>query len=158
MTGDDDANGMIFDFETDFAGTLRCIPMSVRMKLDQCGIKLSLKQWSRIPAAERRQLLSEPCDTPSNVSLYESLLVRLIETWTAAAVEMVHPDPAPAWADARQVPRRLLDYAAALGVTPPSAEQWASLPSLQRFALFKLTRPGHDNDNFIPALREFGLL
>jgi hypothetical protein len=28
----------------------------------------------------------------------------------------------------------------------------------QRFALFKLTRPNHDNDNFIPAMREFGLL
>lgn len=29
---------------------------------------------------------------------------------------------------------------------------------LQRFALYKLTRPGHDNDNFLPAMREFGLV
>jgi len=28
---------------------------------------------------------------------------------------------------------------------------------LQRFALFKLTRKGHGNRNFLPALREFGL-
>jgi hypothetical protein len=32
------------------------------------------------------------------------------------------------------------------------------LSVLQRFALFKLTRPGHDNDNLEPAMREFGLL
>jgi len=24
--------------------------------------------------------------------------------------------------------------------------------------LFKLTRPGHTNENFIPAMREFGLV
>jgi len=35
--------------------------------------------------------------------------------------------------------------------------QWKNLNSLQRFALIKLTRGGHENENFIPALREFGL-
>ncbi|NVN38861.1 nitrate reductase associated protein, partial [Komagataeibacter swingsii] len=29
------------------------------------------------------------------------------------------------------------------------------LSVLQRFALLKLTRPGHENQNFEPALREF---
>ena len=37
----------IFDFEADFAHGLRCIPMVVRLKLDRCLIRLSLKQWSR---------------------------------------------------------------------------------------------------------------
>lgn len=41
--------------------------------------------------------------------------------------------------------------------TAPSPQQWASLTTLRRFALFKLTRPGHDNDNFVPAMLEFGL-
>ena len=37
-------------------------------------------------------------------------------------------------------------------------EQWAALAPLQRFALYKLTRPGHKNENFLPAMREFTLL
>ena len=47
----------IFAFELDFAGTLRCIPMVVRFKLDQAGIKLTLRQWSRLDRAERQDLV-----------------------------------------------------------------------------------------------------
>jgi hypothetical protein len=83
----------IFDFERDFAGSLRCIPMIVRFKLDQCGVKLSLRQWSQL------------CQRP--------------------------------------------------GPRPPCLSIWARWTPLQRFALFKLTRAGHDNDNFGPALVEF---
>ena len=43
-------------------------------------------------------------------------------------------------------------------VTPPTVAQWAALSPLQRFAIFKLTRPGHTNENFEPAMREFGLI
>jgi hypothetical protein len=45
-----------------------------------------------------------------------------------------------------------------LGVQAPSSEQWLGLSALQRFVLLKLSRPGSDNRNLIPALREFGLL
>jgi hypothetical protein len=34
---------------------------------------------------------------------------------------------------------------------------WNELAPLQRFALVKLTRGGHENANFLPALREFGM-
>ncbi|MGK7938235.1 MAG: nitrate reductase associated protein, partial [Xenococcaceae cyanobacterium] len=36
-------------------------------------------------------------------------------------------------------------------------EQWKSLTPLQRFALIKLSRPSHENKNFLPAAKEFGL-
>ncbi|MDA0674030.1 MAG: hypothetical protein O3C67_10055, partial [Cyanobacteria bacterium] len=36
-------------------------------------------------------------------------------------------------------------------------EQGAGLIPLQRFALIKLSRPGHENRNFLPACQEFGL-
>ena len=49
---------MLFDFERDFAGSLRCIPMIARQKLDIVGIKLSLRQWSRFTRDERRQPVS----------------------------------------------------------------------------------------------------
>lgn len=67
-------------------------------------------------------------------------------------------EAAPPWADAEVVPARIRDWARGLGVVPPSSEQWAALAPLQRFALFKLTRPGHSNENFLPAMREFALL
>jgi hypothetical protein len=39
-----------------------------------------------------------------------------------------------------------------------SITQWQSLTCLQRFALIKLSRPGHENRNFPIALKEFGLM
>src|SRR5215475_8482269 len=77
----------IFRFEVDFGGTLRCIPMSVRMKLDQTGIKLSLKQWNRIPPDGRRVLVESPCDNAEDTEAYKQFLVSQIETHTRTAVE-----------------------------------------------------------------------
>ncbi len=161
-----DADGMtvkpgtpgIFGFETDFAGTLRCIPMSVRMKLDRVGIKLSLKQWNRLPGTERQALIDRPCEGGAQTESYREFLSRAIEAHTASAVEYAALEDVPAWADAAAVPVRIVQWAQHLGLTPPSVAQWAALTPLQRFALFKLTRPGHSNENFVPAMREFALL
>lgn len=38
------------------------------------------------------------------------------------------------------------------------AEGWAELNELQRFALVKLSHPGHEHRNLPRALAEFGLL
>lgn len=152
------AANTIFDFETDFAGTLRCIPMAVRLKLDYCGIKLSLKQWSRFDRDERAQLLERACDSDAAVAAYRGYLAGLIETRAKQTVEYLDAAAAPEWADVQHVPPRIVAWADGNGVRPPTLQQWVRLSPLQRFSLFKLTRPGHDNDNFVPALREFGLL
>jgi hypothetical protein len=148
----------VFAFELDFGGTLRCIPMSVRLKLDQTGIKLSLKQWNKLPAEERRQLVEKPCDELPHIESYKQYLISLIQKFTKTSVEPMPVDASPPWADAAVVPERIGVWARNLGVASPSREQWAALTPLQRFALFKLTRPGHSNDNFIPAMREFSVL
>jgi hypothetical protein len=148
----------VFRFEVDFGGTLRCIPMSVRMKLDQVAIKLSLKQWNRIPSAGRRQLVERSCDSAAEAQAYKDYLISLIEEHTGTEVEFAPADAAPAWADAAAVPERIREWARGAGVAPPTEEQWATLAPLQRFALYKLTRPGHKNENFLPAMREFALL
>ncbi len=51
----------IFDFERDFAGSLRCIPMIVRFKLDFVVVTLSLRQWSRLGHRDRELLVGMPC-------------------------------------------------------------------------------------------------
>ena len=86
------------------------------------------------------------------------MLIQFIEEFTSSRVEEVFVDAAPAWAHIHCAPERVINYATALGLPAPSTRQWAALTPLQRFALFKLTRSGHSNDNFVPAMREFGLL
>ena len=132
--------------------------MSVRLKLDQTGVKLSLKQWNKLPEEERRQLVERPCEATLQIESYKRYLISIIQQFTTTPIELMPLDDSPPWADRSVVPLRICDWAGTLGVASPSREQWAALTPLQRFALFKLTRPGHSNENFIPAMREFLIL
>jgi hypothetical protein len=148
----------VFAFELDFGGTLRCIPMSVRLKLDQTGIKLSLKHWNKLPEQDRRLLVAKACDELQQLESFKHYVISLIENFAMSTVELMPLDDSPPWADPAAVPERIRAWARNLEVAPPSPEKWAELSPLQRFTLFKLTRPGHSNDNFLPAMREFSLL
>jgi len=128
------------------------------MKLDQTGIKLSLKQWNQLAPAGRRELVERSCGSVEETAVYKQFLVSQIEAHTRTPVEYAPLDASAPWADPSVVPQRIREWAAGLEVAPPSSEQWAALTPLQRFALFKLTRPGHKNENFLPAMREFELL
>jgi hypothetical protein len=131
--------------------------MSVRMKLDQCGIKLSLRQWSRLSPDARAQLLtaagSEGQDAATYRRTLEAMMQRQPGPLNALEIEL-----SPAWEDSSHVPVQVVDFASQSGIRPPTAEELASLTRLQRFALLKLSRPGHDNVNFVPAMQQFGLL
>ncbi|MNU04240.1 hypothetical protein D3C72_2485620 [compost metagenome] len=56
-----------------------------------------------------------------------------------------------------EIPEPILAKARKMGVVFNGPKGWQRLTSLQRFTLLKLTRGGHENANFVPALREFGL-
>jgi len=52
-----------FKFEEDFVEeNIRCIPMCVRFKLDACGIKLKLSEWSKMKFEERNLLCRLECN------------------------------------------------------------------------------------------------
>lgn len=147
----------LFGFESDFVDSLRCIPMAVRFKLDLAEVKLSLRQWSRFTPADRRDLLLRACETPGEVSAYRA---RLFDLVAERVGETAKPLPEPAcdlWRIARTPAASVAAQAIRLGLAPPTSRQWAALRPLQRFALLKLARPGHDNVNFSPAMTEFGL-
>lgn len=148
----------IFAFETDFAGALYCIPMVVRRKLDLCGVKVSLKEWNRFALEEREQLVAQGCESAAEVEAYTQYVAGLIQIRTQHPAQLLDKDAGTEWNAADRVPQRVIDYAIEREVAPPTVNQWAALTPLQRFALFKLTRPGHSNENFLPAMREFGLL
>lgn len=150
-------HAQLFDFESDFVRTLRCIPMAVRLKLDVCGIKLSLRQWSRFTRSDREVLLTMPCGSRTEVEAYRAEVVDLVTSRAGeAAKPLVEPVSRP-WEDPRRVPIAVADFAASRDLSPPSRSQWAVLTPLQRFVLIKLTRDNHDNVNFSPAMIEFGL-
>jgi len=153
-----DHDSTIFQFETDFAGALYCIPMAVRRKLDLCGVKVSLKQWNRFELKERESLVMRSCDTPEQTDAYQHEVAQLLQTRAGDTPQFLDRDAGTEWNNTSAVPERLIDYCDEREVPAPNLTQWSTLTELQRFALFKLTRPGHTNENFIPAMREFGLI
>ncbi len=149
---------MIFRFERDFSASLRCIPMIARQKLDIVGIKLSLRQWSRFTHDERGRLAEMPCETAAEQEAYRALVLRLIAARTDEPPVWLAAQGLEDWRDGGGMPEAVRVQAASDGVPAPTAAQWQALTSLQRFALIKLARSKHENENFIPAMREFGIL
>ncbi|WP_414585515.1 nitrate reductase associated protein [Scytonema sp. PCC 10023] len=145
-----------FEFEADFVDSLRCIPMQVRCKLDTCGIKLKLSDWSHLTKADREALVELPCSTETEIQAYREYLQNLILQRTGTSAAELPIEPHPAWLDTN-IPINLQEKAKEFGVTL-SPQQWAELTPLQRFALIKLSRPSHENQNFPKALKEFHLL
>lgn len=150
-------DNQLFAFEDDFVTSLRCIPMAVRLKLDRSGIKLSLRQWSRFTRADRAELLETPCATAPEVDAYRARLVDLVTLRAKEEAKPLPEPPAALWELVGEAPPVVTNYALSVGLSPPTAREWRRLTELQRFALIKLTRDSHDNVNFVPAMREFGL-
>lgn len=148
----------LFAFESDFVATLRCVPMAVRLKLDRVGVKLTLRQWSRFTPADRQGLLRAPCDTAQAQKRYRRRLQALVRERTGEAARPLPAPEPPLWEILDAPPRAVVDFAHGAGAPPPSPETWRNLAELQRFVLVKLSRDNHDNVNFLPAMREFGLL
>jgi hypothetical protein len=148
----------LFAFESDFVVSLRCVPMAVRFKLDACGIKLTLRQWSRFTQEDRQALLLAPCGSPQEVEAYRDRLVILIAGRTGDVAKLLPSEGLVPWQQAEATPAQVLAFAHSRSVQPPSDADWRRLTALQRFVLLKLSRDNHDNVNFVPALREFGLV
>jgi hypothetical protein len=145
----------VFGFESFMERTLEYMPMSVRMKLDLCGLKCSLVQWCGLPMAVRQAVVDAPCETP-----HEVLKLRRHLEFTVAAHELgqlasIQCDP-QTWSARSRVPSPLASEIHALGLPRPGRAAWAALSDLQRFALIKLTSEGCSR-NLRPALEEFGL-
>lgn len=148
----------LFAFELDFSGAMNCIPMGVRFKLDGCGVKLSLKQWNLFTQADRESLLKLPCESGEQAQNYRAGLARLVEATGSGPLRELPLEAHPEWGQSAQVPAQLIAYCEAQGLASVTLPQWSALTPLQRFVLIKLSHPDHRNKNFLPALREFGLL
>jgi hypothetical protein len=146
-----------FQFETDFVDSLRCIPMVVRYRLDTCGVKLKLHQWNQIDLAARSQLVELNTDSKEAIEQYRNLLIDLIRRASGEEASLLAIDAQPPWLNVEEIPAELLLKVQLVGCDL-KLYQWEQLSSLQRFALIKLTKSSHEQNNFLPALREFKLI
>ena len=146
----------VFAFEADFAGDLRCLPMAVRRKLDLAGVKLKLLQWHGLEEAERRRVLAWQDDDAAIEALREWLLERSGSLPEGPATAMA-PARDPEWRSSPDWPEAVLRSCTQLGLTPQPG-RWAGLDELERFALLKLSHPGHEHRNLPRAMAEFAAL
>jgi hypothetical protein len=146
-----------FQFEEDFVEkNVRCIPMIVRFKMDAAGIKLKLAEWSKFDVEERIILAIKSCGTEEERQSYKKYLADLVVKYTGKEASEMKVEQHPVWSDTDTVPEALNEKAKEFG-WQITVEQWRSLRNLQRFALTKLYKSGHENKNFPKAIREFGL-
>ena len=145
-----------FQFEADFVESLRCVPMQVRLKLDTCGVKLKLPQWNKFNSDDRQRLVDTPCAMEPEIAAYRELLHQMILQRTGDTATDLAIDPHPDWENITIIPKSVQEKAQDVGATLTLAE-WALLTPLRRFALIKLSLSGHENHNFLPALKEFRL-
>ena len=147
-----------FKFEEDFVETnIRCIPMVARFKLDACGIKLKLKEWSSMNEEERTNISEYDCATEDEIQSYRQYVKTVILFRTSHEAQDMEIDQEPAWADKNCVPEIVQQKLSSLDFLLEPVK-WKQLNDLQRFVLVKLSRPGHENRNFPIAMKEFGLL
>lgn len=135
-----------FKFEADFVDSLRCIPMAVRRKLDLCGRKVKLQQWLSMPETERIEIFAW-ADSKEEL--------RKLEQHLKPNSSEITIEPNQSWQNCEKIPKNLLISCQQIGENPPSLEQWRGLDELERFALVKLSHPGHEHRNLAAALREF---
>jgi len=144
-----------FAFESDFVDSLRCIPMIVRYKLDTCRVKLQLSDWAKFNYQEKDQLAELPCHSPEEVGAYAEYVNGLVWKYTSTVPSLLK-NLDPAWVHTH-VPAEVREKVQEWKCPVISTSQWMQLDLLERFALVKLSRSGHEGRNFPRALAEFGL-
>lgn len=146
----------MFEFEQEFADSLRCVPMRVRYNLDTCGVKLKLTHWHALSRGDRQLLLDLPCQSEAEIAAYRQRVYDLVAAQGGDRPADLPLDPQPAWLNASHIPKSVQEQGQRLGVDL-TLEQWSRFDPLQRFALIKLSQSSHEHQNFLPALREFGV-
>ncbi|GGH49874.1 hypothetical protein GCM10007423_52170 [Dyadobacter endophyticus] len=155
MTSEPAIETRFFAFESDFVDSLRCIPMIVRYKLDTCRVKVQLADWAKFNYQEKDDLAEHPCHSAAEIEAYAAYVNELVWKYTNTVPSLLKSLD-PAWVYT-YVPAEVREKAQEWNCPVISANQWIQLDVLERFALVKLSRSGHEGRNFPRAMVEFGL-
>ena len=152
MHSPSDSASRCFAFEQDFVGTWRCIPLCVRRKLDLVGIKLKLSHWLALEHHQRQELV-DWSDSPESWPQLRDHLRALTKTMADGMVKDLSAAAEEPWQQTAVVPEFIAHAAQERGIAL-DVVAWAGLSELERFALCKLARPGHDHHNLEAAFTE----
>ena len=147
---------IFFAFENDFVNTLKCVPMIVRYKLDSCGVKLKLHEWAKFSLTDKQNLAHLPCYRVQEIEQYRNFVFQLVKQYFGYEPGMLSAVN-DVWNNIHQVPQEVLHKATEWECPPITLKSWIGLEMIQRFALVKLSRSGHEGRNFPVALKEFGV-
>ena len=125
--------------------------------MDKVRIKLHLDEWSNFNVEERIRLAKMPCDNPEAMEEYYVHLSSLIKKYRNRIPTSIAKDNEKLIENMSALPQIVADKLSLFQWTI-SADQWEGLTELQRFALIKLSKAGHESRNFPTALKEFGLI
>lgn len=128
--------------------------MIVRYKLDSCGVKLKLQEWARLSYADKRTLAYMPCFTFQEIEHYGNFIKTVIKNQFGYEASMLTCLD-DSWNDIHRVPEEVQKKSAEWECGEITLKEWIGLDILQRFALVKLSRSGHEGSNFPIALKEF---
>ncbi|MBV2352307.1 nitrate reductase associated protein [Synechococcus sp. HK05] len=141
-----------FGFEQDFVGQWRCIPLCVRRKLDLIGLKLKLNHWLAMSQAQRQDLVDWD-DQPAALAAMAEHCRTLTRSMADGEAKPLPPAREEPWQLSTLVAAHVAAAASERGIAL-GVEQWQQLNELERFALCKLARPGHDHHNLEAAFSE----
>jgi len=150
---------LLFDFELVSSEDLTYMPMSVRFNLDRFGLRISLAQWQLLPHADRALLARFPVDEDAQIEPnFDHALFEMMRTHANVEPEWFTPEQDPIWRATAAVPEGVLNHSRTVTGTAVTLERWAALDPFKRYVLTKLTRKPEASHDFVPAMREFGLM
>ncbi|NIO06854.1 MAG: nitrate reductase associated protein [Deltaproteobacteria bacterium] len=143
-----------YQFEADVYKSLDQMPLEVRMKLDETGAKISLKDWLSFSQEERLGLCNLPVEAEEGGGDFVSYLLVLIRKYRGETLELARPPLELPWYNPAEVPDPVLQRSREFA-QPISPDEWAQLDVFQRYALIKLSVSKNEPERFRAALEEF---
>ena len=143
-----------FKFEDEIYGSLYCVPMAVRRKLDRLGVKIGLKQWQTLGRGERLAICHLPAESEEEADALKLFIQETVQSRSGEPprsipdTDRIAADPPP------DPPPTLVEHLGALGVALDRTA-WSRLDSDERYALVKLGGGKQHSHNLKAAATEF---
>ncbi len=142
-----------FAYESEFYPALSRMPMSVRMKMDLTGVKISLDDWLAFSFEERMVLCHLPVDTEEEKQNFTSYLDFLSRKYRGGPVDLTQALDGSLWNNLNQVPAAVIEKSVLKG-QGVTGKEWASWKSHERYAVYKTAIAKRDTEAFFALLSE----
>jgi hypothetical protein len=143
-----------FKFEDEVHQSLSCVPMAVRRKLDQIGLKIGLEQWQQLGLGERLAVCHLPVDSIEEQEVARIFMREAVRTRSGGELKELPEEVRRSASPPPSPPAILVAHARAAGIALGQPE-WARLDDDERYALIKLGGSATPSHNLTAALQEF---